>query len=66
MVLKYYGLSSVGQELFDPFKGIHITLCISQLIQHSRVCGFYHDFHDKGLLLQTDTELLKHASVPRG
>jgi hypothetical protein len=20
--IKYYGLSSVGQELFDPFKGI--------------------------------------------
>jgi hypothetical protein len=26
-------------------------VCISQLIQYSRACGFYRDFLDRGLLL---------------
>jgi hypothetical protein len=37
-----------------PAYGVYIF----QLIQYSRACGSYHDFHDRGLLLTR--KLLKH------
>jgi hypothetical protein len=48
VILKYYGLNSVGQELFNPFKGILSKICKDEKVLFIR--SYKRFFYSNGII----------------